>query len=238
MRGHTPFDEDVEKNGRYIYTGSEAPKSSIVANALQTRMLHSAIKNLGFKSILDVGCGDGTYTAEFLTFEKSRIMGVDPAVKAIEFASKKWGHQSRLSFTHLSLESLIKNNAFFDLIVFRGVLHHCEDPLQVLSEASQLSDTIVILEPNGLNPIMKLIEKVSPYHRAHSEKSFSRKRISGWLRNCGFEVEAYSLGVLVPFFFPAFLITPMLKFEPVLHKIPILGKFLFGTQVLLSKKVS
>jgi SAM-dependent methyltransferase len=222
MRGHIPFDEDVEKNGRYVYTGSEAPKSSIVANALQTKMLHSLIANLQFKSILDVGCGDGTYTAEFLIFEKSRIVGLDPAVKAIEFAAKKWRHESRLSFTHLNLESLIQNNEFFDLIVFRGVLHHCDDPVQVLLD---------------LNPILKLIEKVSPYHRAHSEKSFTRKRISSWLGKCGFEVEAYSLGLLVPYFFPAFLITPMLKFEPVLHKIPILAKFLFGTQVLLSKRV-
>jgi 2-polyprenyl-3-methyl-5-hydroxy-6-metoxy-1,4-benzoquinol methylase len=237
MRGHIPFDEDVEKNGRYVYTGSEAPKSSIVANALQTKMLHSLIANLQFKSILDVGCGDGTHTAEFLIFEKSRIVGLDPAVKAIEFAAKKWRHESRLSFTHLNLESLIQNNEFFDLIVFRGVLHHCDDPVQVLLDASRLSNTIVILEPNGLNPILKLIEKVSPYHRAHSEKSFTRKRISSWLGKCGFEVEAYSLGLLVPYFFPAFLITPMLKFEPVLHKIPILAKFLFGTQVLLSKRV-
>jgi len=238
MRGHTPFDEDVEKNGRYLYTGNEAQKSSIVANSLQSKMLHTSISKLEFKSLLDIGCGDGTYTAEFLRFEKVRVLGVDPAIKAIELASEKYSRESRLSFTHLSLEKLIEEKKFFDLIVFRGVLHHCEDPVQVLLEASRLSDTIVILEPNGLNPIMKLIEKVSPYHRAHSEKSFTRKRISRWLGKCGFEVESYSLGILVPFFFPDFLISPMLKFEPVLHKVPILGKFLFGTQVLLSRRIS
>lgn len=237
MRGHIPFNEDVETNGRYIYTGNDARKSSIVANKLQTDMLHREISGYEFSSILDVGCGDGTYTAEFLRFKDIKILGLDPAVKAITFALNNWGHEDRLSFTSLPMASLIENGEFFDLVVLRGVLHHCENPLQVLHEASCLSNTIVILEPNGWNPILKIIEKVSPYHRAHSEKSFTRKKITSWLKTCGFEVEIFSLGVLVPFFFPSNLIPLMLKAESILHKVPKLGKCLFGTQVLLAKKV-
>jgi ubiquinone/menaquinone biosynthesis C-methylase UbiE len=237
MRGHQPFDNDVETIGRYVYTGSQARKSSIIANQLQTKMLHEEISKYTYAEILDLGCGDGTYTFEFLNLKGVKILGMDPAQKAIEVAKKRYAGESRLSFTSAPIEELILAEKHFDLTVLRGVLHHCEDPSGVLLMASKVSDRIVILEPNGWNPIMKLIEKVSPYHRRHSEKSFTKGTITKWLNRCGFAVESYSLGILVPFFFPSPLIPLMLKLEPAIHKVPVIGKFLFGTQVFLARRI-
>jgi hypothetical protein len=83
---------------------------------------------------------------------------------------------------------------------------------------------------------MKVIEKLSPYHRTHSEKSFRKSKIQNWLRESELNIERFELGVLVPYFFPTFLVGLMSKLEPVVARIPVAGRILFGTQVILASK--
>ena len=236
MKGHEPFNYDVDKNGRYVYTGPEARRSAKIANSRQSEILHSFMSEGKFERILDLGCGDGTFTAEFLRFPGVKIVGMDPADKAIRFASEKYASEPRISFTSMPAEKLIRDGQFFDLVILRGVLHHCEDPKDVINQASRRSNSVLILEPNGLNPIMKIIEKVSPYHRAHSEKSFTKARIRSWLLVNDMEIQGFKLGVLVPYFFPTFLVGFMASLEPKVNKIPLVGRVLFGTQVILASK--
>jgi len=236
MKGHEPFNYDVDKNGRYVYTGPQARRSAIVANSRQSEILHSLMSEGKYEKILDLGCGDGTFTAEFLKFPDVKIVGMDPADKAIKFASEKYMSEPRISFTSMPAERLIRDGQFFDLVVLRGVLHHCENPKDVINQASRLSNSVLILEPNGLNPIMKIIEKVSPYHRAHSERSFTKASIRSWLLVNEMEIVGFKLGVLVPYFFPTFLVGFMESLEPKVSKIPLVGRVLFGTQVILASK--
>jgi 2-polyprenyl-3-methyl-5-hydroxy-6-metoxy-1,4-benzoquinol methylase len=236
MKGHEPFNYDVDINGRYIYTGPEARKSAVVANSRQSEILHSLILKRNIGSILDLGCGDGTFTSEFLKFPGITIVGIDPAEKAVKFAAEKYANETRISFTSKPAEELIRGGQFFDLVILRGVLHHCEDPKGVINQASQLAHSVLILEPNGLNPIMKVIEKLSSYHRAHSEKSFTKTKIQSWLKISGLEIAEYKLGVLVPYFFPTILVGFMSSVEQTIEKIPLVGRFLFGTQVIFATK--
>ena len=236
MQGHEPFNYDVDKNGRYVYTGPEAKRSAIVANLRQSEMVHSMIMGTNIRSILDLGCGDGTFTSEFLEIPGVEIVGMDPAGRAIEFASKKYSSEPRISFTSRSAEDLIDQGNFFDLVVLRGVLHHAQNPEEVINQAARLTNSILILEPNGLNPIMKVIEKLSPYHRAHSEKSFTKGKIRRWLLSSEFRIEKFELGVLVPYFFPTSLVGFMSALEPLVARIPIARRLLFGTQVLFAVK--
>jgi hypothetical protein len=66
MKGHEPFNYDVDVNGRYLYTGPKARKSALVANSRQSSMIYSIIAGRQIFTILDLGCGDGTFTSEFL----------------------------------------------------------------------------------------------------------------------------------------------------------------------------
>jgi 2-polyprenyl-3-methyl-5-hydroxy-6-metoxy-1,4-benzoquinol methylase len=227
---------DVDTNGRYVYTGPEARKSAIAANSRQSEILHSFLSDKHFNSILDLGCGDGTFSSEFLKFPKVRILGMDPADRAIKFASEKYASEPRISFTSMSAEDLIREGQFFDIVIMRGVLHHCLDPADVINQASQLSNHVLILEPNGLNPIMKIIEKLSPYHRAHSEKSFTKAKIRSWLVESGMDINSFKYGVLVPYFFPTFMVMFMSSLEPMVAKIPLVRRVLFGTQVIMATK--
>jgi 2-polyprenyl-3-methyl-5-hydroxy-6-metoxy-1,4-benzoquinol methylase len=236
MKGHEPFNYDVDNNGSYVYTGPKARKSAIVANTRQSEILHSLISGRQPKSILDLGCGDGTFTSEFLMFPGVQIVGMDPAERAIKFASERFVLEKRISFTSRPISDLIRHGQFFDLVILRGVLHHCVDPQEVINQASRLSNSVLILEPNGLNPIMKIIEKLSPYHREHSEKSFTKRKIRSWLLSSGLEIEKFKLGVLVPYFFPTFLVGFMSSLEPVVARIPFFRRVFFGTQVILASK--
>ena len=233
MRGHQPFNYDVTSNGRYIYTGSQARISSISANKSQSDMVAKAIQSLKIDSILDLGCGDGSYTHEFLSLGLKNIVGLDPAAKAIDFARKNF-EAKNLKFTNSTVDSLIKSKSTFDCVVLRGVLHHCDDPEYVLKQATKLGRSIIILEPNGLNPILKIIEKASPYHRAHSERSFSRFKIKKWIKHSKFEIVKTEVGVLVPFFFPNSLVSIFEKLEIYVRKISIVNWIFCGTQCIVA----
>jgi hypothetical protein len=60
-----------------------------------------------------------------------------------------------------------------------------------------------VIEPNGWNPVLKVIERVSAYHRAHGERSWRSSVIDGWLRAAGYVPEERAYAGLVPFFCPA-----------------------------------
>jgi SAM-dependent methyltransferase len=235
MRGHVPFDNDIDNLGRYKYTGSTARPSSIYANRRQSGLIHDFMSGVRNETILDVGCGDGTYTVEFLNLSSvKKITGIDPAGKAIENAKKNFREREKVHFSTDSINDLVLEKRKFDVVVLRGVLHHCEDPVGVLQGASRLTNQIIILEPNGYNPILKLIEKFSFYHRSHGERSFTSKKINRWLKQIGFETDKFALGILVPFFFPTPLIGIMNWLEPIIQRLPIARRLLLGTQVFFA----
>src|SRR6185295_9819335 len=79
------FNSDVRRNAGYRYTTS-APYSSIVANR---RMTEATLRHIhgNCHSILDAGCGDGTYSSEIKRARPSiHLVGFDPSIDAIEIA--------------------------------------------------------------------------------------------------------------------------------------------------------
>jgi SAM-dependent methyltransferase len=236
MRGHKPFENDVETIGHYKYTGSSAPLSSKIANKRQSELIFSCLQNIEVKSIIDIGCGDGTYTAELVQVQEASVLGIDPSAKAIEFARVNNPSPERLTFSNVTLEEVYRNNRTFDCAILRGVLHHCEDPLEIVKLAGKVAKNVVILEPNGLNPILKIIEKTSSYHIAHGERSFSKKRIKGWILNSDLQIREIKFGVTVPFFAPDRLAVILDLFDPFVRKVPVLKHVFLSTQVFRTSK--
>jgi len=238
MRGPLPFEGDILKLGRYSYTGPGARPSAVYANLRQSKMVRLALEDFRPTSILDIGCGDGTYTAEFLEIEYVQsILGIDLNKSAISVAQKQFVGDSRLIFDSVSVEEVTKVGKKFDAVVLRGVLHHCENPEQMISLISSISTQVVILEPNGWNPILKVIEKLSPYHKAHGERSFTSLKLQKWLRSAGFQIESLDYVILVPYFFPTFLISIFHNLERIVLKTPYINRLLLGTQVISAKLI-
>lgn len=231
----TVFNEDVRQNKGYRYT-QNAPFSSVVANLRQTREILKLIPS-DAKSLVDMGCGDGTYTLELATARPDiALAGFDPAAAAVELAKEKTPNIDFWVADLLDAQSLPSKK--YDVGIIRGVLHHLADPPLAIQNASLIADKLIIIEPNGNNPILKIIEKTSKYHIEHEELSFSQKMLKKWCFEKGLQVESLTVIGFVPFFFPTILAKIIYFFQPFLELFWPLKKY-FGAQIVIvaSKKI-
>ena len=117
-----------------------------------------------------------------------------------------------------------------------GVLHHMERPVDALREALRVASTIVVLEPNGYNLGLKLIEKLSKYHREHGEKSYPPSRLERWVRDLGGRVEARDWVCLVPYFCPDWVARVTKVLEPLVESIPLVRRFGCGSFLIVATR--
>lgn len=232
------FEEDVRNTGSYAYTAEVL--SSRYANARISKSIHEAY-NFSGKKVLDLGCGDGTYTVEFISLGVKEIIGVDPASAAVDAAKEKaakLGIENKAKFETgniYELDELLQQHDF-DCIVIRGVLHHLPDPAKAIAGLSNFSGAIVILEPNGNNPVLKLLEQFSKYHIDHEERSFFPSLIRSWLVDANFKVRSTKFLNLVPMFCPDWMANLLERCTPIAEKLPALRNFACGQIVIVAEK--
>lgn len=225
------FEDNVDTNGGFLYT-TNATFSSQVANKRITDEIFRFI-DPAYSTLIDIGCGDGMYTNEIKrNFPDMEVFGFDPARKAIEAASQKYPD---VNFETVNLldENLPVPKKKYDIAVIRGVLHHLSDQQLAIKNAFKLADHLIIMEPNGNNPILKLIEKTSKYHIEHEEQSFFEWQLKKWIRTAGGQIDAWSYVGYVPFFFPTGPAKLIYAMQPFLEKIPVL-KHIFSAQFIIS----
>lgn len=229
------FNQDVAKDGSYAYTKNHL--SSMLSNERITQALTTLYPVQG-KRLLDIGCGDGTYSIELAHLGADFVMGIDPSETAVAAASEKAkqaGTTQKTFFTTGNIYNL-KLDDHFDCIVLRGVLHHLPDAGEALQMITPLADNILIAEPNGANPILKIIEKTSRYHIEHEEQSFLLSTIKKWLQHAGFEKFTCNHVNLVPFFCPDWIAKICKTFEPLVESTPLIRNIACGQYIILSSK--
>lgn len=230
---HIPFDHDVETGGSYVYTRGDK-LSSLLAMARQSRAISDAANFTG-TDVIDIGCGDGAATIALYDDNKpNSIIGIDPAANAIAAAQACVGERN-IRFAAESAYDLPHPDQAFDIAYLRGVLHHMDHPARAVSEAARVARMIVILEPNGYNPVLKLIEKTSRYHREHGEKSYAPKAIDRWLREAGLKVVFRQYSGLVPYFCPNAAARALHRCEFAVERTPFVRAFACGTYVCVGK---
>lgn len=230
------FDEDVRKQGAYAYTGDRL--SARLANSRISRSIAESFDFYG-SSVLDLGCGDGAYTVEFAALGVRQVVGLDPAAVAIDAARTRaqvLGIADTVRFEVGNIYNLDKllTSGQFDCIVIRGVLHHLPDPARALAGLSGFNGTVVVLEPNGNNPILKLLECFSRYHIEHEERSFRPGLICRWLNAAGLTVRSSRVLNLVPFFCPDPIAKALRGIEPVVERIPLLRDIACGQSIIVA----
>jgi hypothetical protein len=100
----------------------------------------------------------------------------------------------------------------------------------------RLAPEILIHEPNGNNLGLKIIERTSPYHREHNEKSYSSRQMARWIREAGGEVVYQRFAGFVPMFCPAWLARLMKMVEPVVETVPGLNALAGSVYVMVARR--
>lgn len=215
------FDTDVRNIGSYQYS-TGLRYSSTAANQRMTDLTIAALDWSGLR-VLDVGCGDGAYTLEIARRGHPReIHGIDLAPAAID-AARARTTSPEVSFSVCSADGLPFGDDSWDIVNLRGVLHHMDDPRRGVAEALRVAPRVFVIEPNGWNLGLKVIEKASPYHRAHRERSFTSRKINGWFHEQGARIVWRRWAGFVPMFSPDPLARGMKLLEPVVENVPPLN---------------
>ena len=228
------FNRDIVTSAGYKYT-TNAPLSSRMANLRNTEATLECVDFSG-KRVIDIGCGDGTYTIELFDRGKPEyVYGADLANEAIKIAQQKKGNR-KIFFEVQNVGSLSYASDSFDIAHIRGALHHVDKPVDVLREALRIAETVVVVEPNGYNPVLKLLEKFSKYHIEHKEKSYAPITLRHWISNIGGKVCARRFAGLVPFFCPDWLVKILKLIEPFVERIPLINALGCSVYIFVAKR--
>ncbi len=232
------FNEDVRLLGSYGYTTGRL--SSRLANARISESVVNAHDFAG-RRVLDLGCGDGTYTLELAAQGPAEILGIDPAAAAVQSAQAKAHSLGLADRVQFEVGDIYALGAFlagdrFDTIVMRGVLHHLPNPARAIAALVPFRGTLILLEPNGNNPVLKILESFSHYHIEHEERSFSPARIRRWLRLAGFNVRSSQVVNVVPMFCPDSMARVLNALGPTVERIPGLRNVACGQCLIVSHR--
>jgi 2-polyprenyl-3-methyl-5-hydroxy-6-metoxy-1,4-benzoquinol methylase len=231
------FDRDAREHGGYRYTGTDR-LSKRFSNSRSTRAIAEAA-DLAGSTIIDIGCGDGTFTIELAGCGALHVLGIEPAAGAVERATTAARADER-GLTNISFEvgnvyDLRTDLPPADYAVMRGVLHHLPDPAQAVAAISRHCKRLVILEPNGMNPVLKIIERVSRYHIDHEEQSFLPTTIDRWVTAANGIIEYRKFLNFVPLFSPDMIARTLKLVEPLVEATPGIRVFSTGQYLLRAR---
>ena len=228
------FNRDAASNAGYLYTTNIGLSSQMATR----RSLDTIIRVGRFsgRTVLDVGCGDGFYTFQYWDLcRPKRLAGLDGAEKAIEVAnSKREGRD--IEFKVGDSHRLPFSDNSFDVVQLQSMLHHDDDPLASIREAFRVAPEVLIHEPNGNNLGLKIIEKLSPYHREHAEKSYTIFRMSNWIRQAGGRIDHLCYAGFVPMFCPDWLARATKAVEPLVEVVPLVRALCCSVYVIRAER--
>jgi len=94
------------------------------------------------KKVLDIGCGQGTFTVAMMKAGAREVTGIDFSEDSIEFAdniSKKLNlDKDKIKYITSSVYELPFEDETFDFIIQNGVFHHLENIDKALKEANRI----------------------------------------------------------------------------------------------------
>jgi 2-polyprenyl-3-methyl-5-hydroxy-6-metoxy-1,4-benzoquinol methylase len=212
------FEADVVESGGYLYA-TEDRLSCRLANERIDRAMQAFAKPSG-KRVIDIGCGDGFFSLRWLEAGAAELLGVDAAGESIEAARRRCAAWPDAHFEVADVYELVPQGELFDVAVVRCMLHHLYEPAKAIERICSVAREVVLCDPNGYNPVLKVIERVSPYHVAHEEKSFAPRSLDRWFEQAGGEVVEREFIGLVPMFSPDWLARSCKVVEPLVEVLP------------------
>ena len=112
------------------------------------------------------------------------------------------------------------------------------NPFVALKEAFRVARMVLVIEPNGNNMGLKIIERLSSYHREHREKSYTSRQLKNWMREAGGEVTYEKFAGFVPFFCPDWIASMMKIIEPAIEGLSFLNAAACAVYVVVGRRSS
>ena len=228
------FNRDAISNLGYLYT-----TNTKLSSRLATQRSTDVILELGQfegRSIIDMGCGDAFYTNKFWDKGRPRSMtAIDAAAEAIKICeTRKEGRP--ISFQVGDAHCLPFPDNSFDVALVQSILHHDNDPIDLIREAFRVAPEVLIHEPNGNNLGLKIIEKASRYHREHAEKSYLSAQIVRWVERAGGRAVRSRFAGFVPMFSPDWIAKSMKAVEPLIEALPGIRTLACAVFIIVGKR--
>lgn len=154
-----------------------------VVRKRQIRLILDVLERERHRKILDYGCGAG-WLSKILFSEGYDVTGIDASSMLVGWAREVCGRDSFVVGD--CMDTPFSDNTF-DCLISSAILHHLE-PVKALSECHRVTSsggTLLLMEPNKLNPIAALGRKITnlqtkgenPFHPRSLEKALIR---TGW----------------------------------------------------------
>lgn len=127
--------------------------------------------------ILDYGCYDGWMVPHWLTVAPRSITGIDLSETGIARAIANYGDKA--TFYAGDAHRTPFDDAAFDLVVGRAILHHL-DMDRALKEICRIlrpGGSAIFVEPLGDNPAAKLLRGLTPKARTADERALTKADI-------------------------------------------------------------
>lgn len=142
------------------------------------------------ESILDIGCGDGSYTAQ-VARRGARVLGIDIHPRWLPFAQRHRSNE-RCSFAHMNAEEMPLAAGSFDRVLSLCVIEHFGRDEIVLGHVAR------VLKPGGRfvfsadslsNPGIREHERERHRRRYAVNTFYTKESVSAKLERAGFLVE-------------------------------------------------
>ena len=137
------------------------------------RLIWNLIGNLDFRSVLDVGCGQGSPLEQVARQKQGvELVGVDISQRAVELAQLRMP-QATFSVLDLTRESLDRK---FDLIICTDVLEHINDDVAALRNMREMCGRwcLVSTIQGRMRPYEKYVGHVRNYRRGELRHKMER----------------------------------------------------------------
>lgn len=150
------------------------------------------------RSLLDVGCGPGTITAEFAErLAPGRVVGVDAAADAIAAAERHARETGvAVEFERGDALALAYPDSAFDIVHTHQTLQHVADPVSMLREMARVAAPGGIVAAREVDYAATAIYPVVPglelwldlyrrVHRANGGEPDAGRHLLAWAREAG-----------------------------------------------------
>jgi Methylase involved in ubiquinone/menaquinone biosynthesis len=197
--------EDNMENNNNIYKkkseetfNKQANNYDLTYNGRHARKLYSGImervESLNPKTLLDVGCGNGTILSKLSSKSGISLSGVDLSCEMIKIAKNKLNDKVELKLG--DSENLPWGKEKFDVIICSDSFHHYPNPQKVLIEMARVlkpNGHIIIGDPWMITPLRQISNAFFKYGDSGDFRIYSKNEISELLIKAGFKTIDFKL---------------------------------------------